>query len=102
MITLREEGWLPHVRARIEALLHAPSRGERRVAVLDWDNTMMRGDVGDLALAWMLENGGVMRTRWEWGYGLTGAAIEALERSMHLVPIGEPVPRVCGAELSWL
>lgn len=60
--TLREEGWLPENRARLERLVDAlAARSGRRVAVLDWDNTMMRGDIGDLVLAHLIERGEVLR-----------------------------------------
>ncbi|MDQ3034387.1 MAG: hypothetical protein M3Y87_18410, partial [Myxococcota bacterium] len=53
---LHERGWLPENRARLERFLdELAARDERRVAVLDWDNTMIRGDIGDLVLAHMLE-----------------------------------------------
>jgi hypothetical protein len=56
-------GWLPPNRDRLDALLS--SRGtaspgydpaHRPVATFDWDNTMMRNDIGDATMAWMLRH----------------------------------------------
>ncbi|WP_236518636.1 haloacid dehalogenase-like hydrolase [Sandaracinus amylolyticus] len=59
-VTLREEGWLPENRARIERVIATlGAREGRRVAVFDWDNTMMRGDIGDLVLAHLIERGAI-------------------------------------------
>lgn len=75
-------GWPDAARARIEAVIAAHGRGTAGfdparppVAVFDWDNTSARGDVGDLAFAWMLDHDLV---RWpgslsDWG-ALTVAA----------------------------
>lgn len=53
---LRAPGWLPAHRARLEALLVRLAATEgRRIATFDWDQTMMRGDIGDLALARCLD-----------------------------------------------
>jgi phosphoglycolate phosphatase-like HAD superfamily hydrolase len=61
-------GWLPENRARLEALLAA--RGvlsgaydpaHRPVATFDWDNTMMRNDIGDATMAWMLHHDGILQ-----------------------------------------
>jgi phosphoserine phosphatase len=55
-IELREPGWSPSNRDRLErALEDLAARKGRRVAVFDWDNTMIRGDNGDLVLAHLLE-----------------------------------------------
>src|SRR5687768_9141398 len=58
---LREHGWLPDNRTQLERWIEvhgAPvAQTRRRVAVFDWDNTMMRGDIGDLVLAHQLERG---------------------------------------------
>ena len=77
------DGWPEGPRARLEALITAHGRGSATfdaahppLAVFDWDNTSARGDVGDLAFAYMLDHDLV---RWPdsgldaWG-PLTGAA----------------------------
>jgi phosphoserine phosphatase len=49
---LSAEGWLPSHRHRLESMLEGLATvAGRKVAVFDWDNTMMRGDIGDLALS---------------------------------------------------
>ena len=47
--------WLPQNRARIDAMLDQ-LHGQRRVAVFDWDNTMMRNDIGDATFFYMLRH----------------------------------------------
>ncbi|HEX4515565.1 MAG TPA: HAD family hydrolase, partial [Polyangiaceae bacterium] len=47
--------WLPKNRARIDAMLDE-LHGQKRVAVFDWDNTMMRNDIGDATFFYMLRH----------------------------------------------
>jgi phosphoglycolate phosphatase-like HAD superfamily hydrolase len=61
-------GWLPDNRAHLDALLASKGvRGpaydpaHRPVATFDWDNTMMRGDIGDATMAWMLRHDGILQ-----------------------------------------
>lgn len=55
-VVLREPGWTTENRTRLERMLDDLAHmSGRRVAVFDWDNTMMRGDIGDLVLASLLE-----------------------------------------------
>jgi phosphoglycolate phosphatase-like HAD superfamily hydrolase len=61
-------GWKPENRARIDALLAAlgsSSAGydpvHRPVATFDWDNTMMRNDIGDATMAWILAHDGILQ-----------------------------------------
>lgn len=97
---LREEGWLPAHRARLESALadlaRARGDGRRRVATFDWDNTMMRGDVGDLTLAHMLERDLVLQPRdrdWSRLAPLTEAARAALGGACDaLAEPGAPLP----------
>jgi hypothetical protein len=56
-------GWPDDARARLEAFVTSHGRGSAGydathppVAVFDWDNTSARGDVGDLAFAYMLDH----------------------------------------------
>ncbi len=73
-------GWLPENRARLDAFLATPKTG-RSVATLDWDNTMMRNDIGDLTMAWMLRHDALLRPAdWRQTSGaLTPAAIASLK-----------------------
>jgi phosphoserine phosphatase len=59
-------GWLSGNRARLNHLMRSVGRlsgGFHRspppVAVFDWDNTVMRNDVGDAMVYWMLRHDGV-------------------------------------------
>jgi hypothetical protein len=61
-------GWLPANRARLDALLRARGVGSpaydpahRPVATFDWDNTMMRNDIGDATMAWMLLHDAILQ-----------------------------------------
>ncbi len=81
-------GWPQDARQRLQSVIDAHGRGSGAfdpahapVAVFDWDNTTARGDVGDLAFAYMLDHDLV---RWPeggldaWG-ALTPAARASLE-----------------------
>lgn len=55
--------WLPENRARLEGLVRAQGRSRARfdpahppIVLFDWDNTAMRGDIGDLSFRWALEH----------------------------------------------
>lgn len=61
-------GWLPENRARLEALIAARGRSSPTydpahppVATFDWDNTMMRNDIGDATMAWVLAHDGILQ-----------------------------------------
>jgi phosphoglycolate phosphatase-like HAD superfamily hydrolase len=47
--------WLARNRARIDRMLDE-LHGQKRVAVFDWDNTMMRNDIGDATFFYMLRH----------------------------------------------
>jgi len=92
-------GWLPANRARLDALLAArgssspgydPAR--RPVATFDWDNTMMRNDIGDATMAWMLRHDEILQPpARDWSVtsaALTAAARAALNAACD--PAGEP------------
>lgn len=97
-VTLREEGWLPENRARIERVIgELGARDGRRVAVFDWDNTMMRGDIGDLVLAHLIERGAIAEGVIPQGDAmLSAAAHEALARASDATERGRVV-----AHLAW-
>ncbi|GGV14594.1 putative conserved lipoprotein LppF [Streptomyces litmocidini] len=53
------DGWYGDNEARIEALLadHCHDKGGRKpVAVFDWDNTVVKNDVGDATFSWLLRH----------------------------------------------
>ncbi|MGW4162832.1 haloacid dehalogenase-like hydrolase [Streptomyces sp. NPDC004788] len=51
-------GWYGDNKARIERLIadHCQDKGAKPVAVFDWDNTVIKNDVGDATLYWLLRN----------------------------------------------
>ena len=96
-MTLRESGWTEESRARLErAVADLGARPGRRVAAFDWDNTMIRGDVGDLVLAHMIETDRVLAPRWDELALLTDAARAELAATCEGAP-GEPLPTRGGA-----
>lgn len=52
------EGWYGDNKARIERLIadHCRKKGDKPVAVFDWDNTVIKNDVGDATFYWLLRN----------------------------------------------
>jgi hypothetical protein len=61
-------GWLPENRERLDAMLRAKGStstsydpSNKPVATFDWDNTMMRNDIGDATMAWMLRNDAILQ-----------------------------------------
>ncbi|MEW1661030.1 haloacid dehalogenase-like hydrolase [Streptomyces sp. NPDC093707] len=68
--------------------------GPRPVAAFDWDNTVVKNDITDGTLAWMLRNDKLLRPKsWRatnpW---LTAAADRALTRACGHGPAGRPLP----------
>ncbi|MER7170736.1 haloacid dehalogenase-like hydrolase [Streptomyces mesophilus] len=56
------QGWHADNKARLQSLMDeygacGDGRGRRPVAVFDWDNTVIKNDVGDATMFWMLRNG---------------------------------------------
>jgi hypothetical protein len=58
-----DPAWYGQNRARLQELIDTgcASRGERPVAVFDWDNTVVRNDIGDAITYWMLRNDKIVR-----------------------------------------
>ncbi|MEU1149629.1 haloacid dehalogenase-like hydrolase [Streptomyces sp. NPDC005863] len=55
-------GWYGDNKARIQRMVDrygrcGDGRGARPVAVFDWDNTVIRNDIGDATMYWLLRNG---------------------------------------------
>ncbi|MFE5946623.1 haloacid dehalogenase-like hydrolase [Streptomyces sp. NPDC056480] len=52
------EGWYGDNKARVDALVaeHCRDGGGKPVAVFDWDNTVIKNDVGDATFHWLLRN----------------------------------------------
>ncbi|MFB7636498.1 haloacid dehalogenase-like hydrolase [Streptomyces sp. NPDC056149] len=70
------------------------SMGPRPVAAFDWDNTVVKNDITDATLAWMLRHDKVLRPKsWrDTSPWLTAAADRALTRACGTGPAGRPLP----------
>src|SRR5437016_3464948 len=90
---LDADGWLAKNRARIDAFLDAQNGG---VAVFDWDNTMMRNDIGDATFFWMLRHDKILQPpERDWSRTnrrLTKAARESLKACDAIAEPGKPLP----------
>jgi phosphoglycolate phosphatase-like HAD superfamily hydrolase len=83
-------GWLPQNRERLDALLRARGssspgydRAHPPVATFDWDNTMMRNDIGDATMAWMLLHDAILQPPGrDWGV-TSGALTDAAKSALH-------------------
>ncbi|WP_257156003.1 HAD family hydrolase [Streptomyces sp. Ru87] len=72
-----------------------PGRGDRPVAVFDWDNTVTKNDITDLAVAWALKHDKILRPEsWsDTSPWLTEEAVRTLTEACGTeVPAGEPLP----------
>ena len=92
-------GWLPASVARLDALL--ASRGvrspsydpaHRPIATFDWDNTMMRNDIGDATMAWMLRHDAILQPPGRDWRQTSGALTDAALAELHAAcdAAGEP------------
>lgn len=97
-------GWYGDNQARLQQLIdeygkcnpYRPSRN-KPVAVFDWDNTVVKNDVGDATMYWLLRNGKIRQpAKGDWtttSRYLTPAAAKALaEACGTLAKPGAPLP----------
>src|SRR5581483_794149 len=64
----------------------------RPVATFDWDNTMMRNDIGDATMAWLLEHDGILQPPGR-DWGITSAALtDAAKTALHAACDGAGEP----------
>ncbi|MFJ8012216.1 haloacid dehalogenase-like hydrolase [Streptomyces sp. NPDC096339] len=92
-------GWYGDNQARLQQLVDrygaCGGRRHKPVAVFDWDNTVVKNDVGDATMYWLLRNGRIRRPA-DWSATsrfLTPAAATALaEACTPLARTGEPLP----------
>ncbi|MFD9455454.1 haloacid dehalogenase-like hydrolase [Streptomyces sp. NPDC059985] len=110
-------GWHGDNRARLQELIdrhgscdpHRPGR-TKPVAVFDWDNTVVKNDVGDATMFWLLRNGRIRQpARGDWSTTsrhLTPAAARALAdacgpltRPGSPLPTGTPRGAACADEV---
>ena len=98
--------WVPANHARLQTLLHERGRespswspARKPVAVFDWDNTMMRNDIGDATLAWMLRHDAFLAPPGgDWARSnrhLTSAAVKSLIYNCGQLSDGKPIPTSC-------
>ncbi|MEU2833637.1 haloacid dehalogenase-like hydrolase [Streptomyces lavendulae] len=111
-------GWYGDNQARLQQLIdrygscnpYRPSR-EKSVAVFDWDNTVVKNDVGDATMFWLLRNGKIRQPAGgDWtttSRYLTPAAAQALAtacgplaRPGAPLPTGTPAGAPCADELN--
>ncbi|WP_327261647.1 haloacid dehalogenase-like hydrolase [Streptomyces sp. NBC_01232] len=102
-------GWYGDNRARLQQLIDQygncnPYRpgGARPVAVFDWDNTVVKNDVGDATMFWLLRNGRIRQpAAGDWSTTsrhLTPAATGALaDACAALARPGAPLPTATAA-----
>ncbi|KUJ69680.1 hypothetical protein ACZ90_10190 [Streptomyces albus subsp. albus] len=94
------KGWYGHNRDQLQKMIDERGScsghgGSRPVATFDWDNTVVKNDVSDATLAWMLRHDKVLRpASWKatnkW---LTDDAHRALTRACGTsVPVNKPLP----------
>jgi phosphoglycolate phosphatase-like HAD superfamily hydrolase len=95
--TLR--GWLPENRARLDALLQARGKtspgydaAHPPVATFDWDNTMMKNDIGDATMAWMLRNDAILQPPGRDWSVTSGALTDAARTALHAACDGAGEP----------
>ncbi|MFO0608384.1 MAG: haloacid dehalogenase-like hydrolase [Polyangiales bacterium] len=104
LLDARIAGWIPRNRERINAMIAArgiTSPGydpmNRPVAAFDWDNTMLKNDIGDATFFWMVRNDKVLQPPGrDWSRtsaALTPAARAALNAACDaLADAGAPLP----------
>lgn len=79
--------WHGNNRERLESFIRAHSQvnasNPKPIAVFDWDNTVIKGDVGDAVLYWMLANDRIRKPRnWsDTSPWLKPSAVAALKQS---------------------
>ncbi|MCB5170335.1 haloacid dehalogenase-like hydrolase [Streptomyces bambusae] len=111
-------GWYGTNQARLQELVdtygrcspYRPGGRARPVAVFDWDNTVVKNDVGDATMFWMLRNGKVRRPAGDWtttsrhltapAAGALAAACDGLAAPGAPLPTGTPAGTGCADEIN--
>ena len=108
LLNARLGGWLPENRAALNALLASRGRTSAAfdpmrppVAVFDWDNTVLKNDIGDATFFWMVNNDKILQPpARDWSLtnsALTTAARAALNAACDgLAAPGAPLPTGAG------
>ncbi len=104
LLDQRVRGWVAANRTRLDQLLRTYGASSltfdpalRPVAVFDWDNTVLKNDIGDATLFWMIKNDKILQpTGGDWATtspALTPAAVAVLNAACgSLSSPGQPVP----------
>ncbi|WP_336250341.1 haloacid dehalogenase-like hydrolase [Stomatohabitans albus] len=98
-----DAGWYGDNRDKINAMLQSVGTcgGEGDVAkgaplaLFDWDNTIVKNDIGDATTFWMLANGKIRQPEYWKSVSsyLTDDGEQALQQACsNLAPVGEPLP----------
>ncbi|MGW1788598.1 haloacid dehalogenase-like hydrolase [Streptomyces tubercidicus] len=94
------KGWYGDNRAKLQKMIDERGScsghgGAKPVATFDWDNTVVKNDISDATLAWMLRHDKVLRpANWQatnkW---MTADAARALTKACGTaIPVGRPLP----------
>jgi phosphoglycolate phosphatase-like HAD superfamily hydrolase len=92
-----QNAWYGDNRERIDAMLDdiGAAPAQRTVAVFDWDNTIIKNDVGDATMFWMLRNSKLLQPA-EWAgtsrYLTPDAATALTTACAALAEPGQPLP----------
>ncbi|MDP7732039.1 MULTISPECIES: haloacid dehalogenase-like hydrolase [Mycobacterium] len=95
-----DSGWYGDNRDRIDAMIKqlgscASSRTPAPLALFDWDNTMIRNDIGHATFYWVVRNSKIRQPK-DWSttspFLSSGAAAALAAACGNLVPPGEPLP----------
>jgi phosphoserine phosphatase len=93
-----DPAWYGDNRDRLQQVIDdhcAKGRHDRPVAVFDWDNTVTKNDITDLAIAWALNHDQILRPA-DWADTspwLTDEAVTTLTAACGTdVPVGAPLP----------
>lgn len=113
LLDCKQPGWRDEARAAINKMITekgiaSPTYDPAQppVAVFDWDNTVVKNDIGDATFFWMIANNKIRRPA-DWkatNAALTDAAATALTTACGTADVGEPMDTKtltsCAAEIA--
>lgn len=102
LLDSRVRGWVPANRTALDNLMTNYGRSssgydpaERPVAIFDWDNTVLKNDIGDATFFWMLKHDKILRpSTWPASNpNLSDAGVDTLSTACDsLAAVGQPLP----------
>ncbi len=104
LLDARIPGWLPANVERLNELLEQHGSASpgydatlRPVAIFDWDNTVIKNDIGDATMIWMIRNAKILQPAgYDWlstNPNLSAAAVAALNTACDAIALPEqPLP----------